>query len=882
MSSMRSRIIVSMLAIIFLIMSGTYFVIQDIEVGIIEGEFRNEGFLLANNLASEITNNFLINDIVEVRKSVDNAKKNYPDIEYIFVTDSQGIVLTHTFESGFPKALLNLTKPENSRKEEILETGKGIIHEFDAPLFKNIGYVHIGLSENNVRAKILDASRKILFLAISAIILGLIFIYFTGKRLTEPILRLNEGAKRINSGILGQKIEVCSNDEIGELAKTFNDMSSNLDQKIKELLASKEKTEYAENYLETLFNNIEDGIIVINTNHEIIKFNSSFLKIMGMNEKEVIGKTCHELIFSSLPPQQQKEKCQMNILMQSRKPIRFLHETQSDGRTKILDINSTLFLDKKGNPNIIMLLRDVTHHKVLENEIVVRNRELTVLNEISRNISETFDIDIILSTSLKNILKLTNMECGGAYMIDDKTGQFTMIYHQGPEGCSDNMELKKTNEVLVVEGVKSIEPSMDSYISSAIIPLRSKDHILGIISINSKESYIFSGRDKELFSAIGNQIGVAIENINFYNNIKQIKEFNDEILNNVNLALHVVDRDLRILSVNDELIKLGKGMLKRDDLLNKNLLNVYPFLTEKRIDLEYDHVIKTGEIFQSEEKTQYYDEIICTSTSKIPIKNKNGEVEKIITIIKDVSNQKKLEEELRDSYVELKLTYSKLQEVYRMKDNFLSNISHELRTPLTSVIGYTELMLDENLTDQQRHKTEIIFRNSKRLYRLIRALLDTQMIESSNLQITKEKVMINELIYAVVEDMKNISASKNIPISINIQNNLMVEGDNERLMQVFSNILDNAIKFTITGEIIIKGETDQGKVHIAISDTGIGIPEDRLEKIFDRFYQVDSSNKRKFQGVGLGLWISKKIIEAHGGRIWAESKNRGSTFHILL
>ena len=631
-----------------------------------------------------------------------------------------------------------------------------------------------------------------------------------------------------------------------------------------------------------MFNNIEDGIIVINTNHEIIKFNSSFLKMTGKNEKEVIGKTCHELIFPSLSPQQQKEKCQVNIIMQSRKPIRFFHETQLGGITRILDINSSLFLDKKGNSNIIMVIRDVTHHKVLENEIIARNRELTVLNEISKNISEAFDIDIILSASLKNILKLTNMECGGAYLFDEKNGQFTMINHQGGEGCYDNFEPKKTTEVLIVEGVKNNESSMDNYVSYAIIPLKSKDHVLGIISINSKQSHIFSGKDKELFSAIGNQIGVAIENINFYNNIKNLKEFNDEILNNVNLALHVVDKDLRILSVNDELIKLGKGMIKKDDILNKNLLDVYPFLTEKRIDLEYEHVIKTGEIFQSEEKTQYYDEIIYTSTSKIPIKNKNGKVEKIITIIKDVSNQKKLEEELRDSYVELKLTYSKLQELYKMKDNFLSNISHELRTPLTSVIGYTELMLDENLTEQQRHKTEVIFRNSKRLYRLIRALLDTQIIESSNLQLTKETVIINELIYAVVDDMKNITASKNIPISIDIQENLVVEGDNERLMQVFSNIVENAIKFTISGEIIIKGDIEDGKVHIMISDTGIGIPEDRIERVFDRFYQVDSSNKRKFQGAGLGLWISKKIIEAHGGRIWAESKNRGSTFHILL
>ncbi|HWQ95877.1 MAG TPA: HAMP domain-containing protein, partial [Candidatus Methylomirabilis sp.] len=337
-----------MLAIVFLIMAGSYFVIQDIQTGIIEGQFRNEGFLLANNLASEITNNFLINDFVEITKSVDNLKNSYPEIEYIFVTDSKGIILVHTFEGGFPKALIDFAKPENVRKEEIIETEKGIIHEFDAPLFRDIGYVHIGLSENRVRAQILDASQKILFLAICAVILGGIFIYFIGKRLTEPILTLNEGARKINEGILDQKIIVNSDDEIGELAKTFNEMSSNLHQKIRELILSKEKTEGAENYLETLFQSIEDGIVVMNINHEIIKVNSSFLKITGMKEKEVMGKTCHELIFNTLPSQREKEECPVNILLQSKEPMRFMHEIKFDDKTKILDINSSLFLDKKG------------------------------------------------------------------------------------------------------------------------------------------------------------------------------------------------------------------------------------------------------------------------------------------------------------------------------------------------------------------------------------------------------------------------------------------------------------------------------------------------------------------------------------------------------
>lgn len=882
MSSLRFRIIISMLAIIFLILAGSYFVIQDIEVGIIEGEFRNEGFLLANNLASEITNNFLVNDLIEIRKSVDNAKNSYPEIDYIFVTDSQGIVIVHTFENGFPQALINFTKPENIRKEEILNTENGVIHEFDAPLFKNIGYVHIGLSENRVRAQILDASRKLLFLAISAMILGGVFVYFIGKRLTEPVLRLTEGAKRINNGVLDQKIKVSSNDEMSELARTFNDMASSLDQKIEELIASKDRIEDAEKYLETLFDSIEDGIIVLNSNHEIIKMNSSFLKMVGMNERDVLGRTCHDMIFKTLPSQPQKKECPVDTLLQSGKPIRFLHEIESDAGKKILEINLSLFLDKKGIQNIIMVIRDVTQHKVLEDEIVLRNRELTALNDISRNISETFDLDTILSSSLENILKLTNMERGEVFLFDEETKDFILRIHQGREMGCEAFELKKINEVLIVEGMKISHNIPDKYISFAIIPLKSKEKFLGAITICSRKSHIFSIRDKELFSAIGNQVGVAVENLAFYENIKYLKEFNDEILNNINMAIHVVDKDLKVLAVNDELIKLGKGRIKKEEIINNNLLKVYPFLRKKNIELEYGHVIKTGEIFLSEEKTQYYDEIIYTSTSKIPIKDKSGNVERIITVIKDISDRKRLEEELKDSYEELKLTYSKLQELYKIKDNFLSNISHELRTPLTSVIGYTELMLEEKLTPDQMHKVEIIFRNSKRLSRLIRALLDSHLIESSNLQLEKQRVVINEIVASVVEDMKNMAASKNLPIIIDIPDLLVIEGDTERLMQVFSNIVENAIKFTITGEISITGEMEDEKAHIRISDTGIGIPEDKLDKIFDRFYQLDSSNRRKYGGTGLGLWISKNIVEAHGGKIWAESKNSGSTFHILL
>ncbi len=739
MTSLRFRIIASTLFIIFLITIGSYLVIQDIQTGIIEVEFRDKGYLLANHMALEFTTPLLVNDLIEIKDYADNLKDSSPDIEYIYMTDSEGIVLVHTFKGGFPEALHGMSKPSNVMKEHVFVTDKGIIHEFDAALFKNIGYVHVGLSENRVRAQINEASRNLLYIAISGLLFGGVFIYFIGRRLTEPIRKLTDGANRINKGILDQKIDIASKDELGELAQTFNDMASSLNQKMGELVTSKEQIEAAEKYLETLFDSIEDGIIALNGNHEIIKTNKSFLKMIGLNEEQVLGATCHELIFAQGQSRNRKEDCPIDKLLETKIPVRFVHGIKTDGDRKILELNPSLFWDKKGTVNVILVIRDITQQKMLEEE-----------------------------------------------------------------------------------------------------------------------------------------------NISFYNNIKYLKEFNEEILNNVNLAIHVVDKDMKLLAVNDELIKLGRGRIKRDQIINKNLYEAFPFLKEKYIDKEYEYVLKTGEIFLSEEKTEYHDEIIYTSTSKIPVKDKNGNVEKVITVIKDVSDQKKLEEELKDSYEELRLTYLKLKELYKIKDSFLSNVSHELRTPLTSVLGYTELLLEENINEEQRHKLEIILRNSKRLTRLIKSLLDTTLIESRNLQLDMQLLSINDIVAQVVEDMRTMSLTKNLPIYIEIPQKFQVDGDRDRLMQVFSNILDNAIKFTITGEIRIKADEENQNVHIKISDTGIGIPDDKLERIFDRFYQVDSSNTRKYGGAGLGLWISKNIIEAHGGKIWAESKNRGSTVHILL
>ena len=396
-----------------------------------------------------------------------------------------------------------------------------------------------------------------------------------------------------------------------------------------------------------------------------------------------------------------------------------------------------------------------------------------------------------------------------------------------------------------------------------------------------QEKSCVSKRNVGFFSTTVDNVS-SFGNIDICKSIICVEDFNNKIFNNLNIVMHVVDKDLNIIVVSNEFVKFAGGSINKEKMVSNNLLNIFPYLKETNVELEYERVFQTGETFVSEEKMQHYGDTIYTSVSKIPIKDKNGIVEMVITVIKDISELKKLKEEIAYLHEESALNSSTLQELHRVKDNFLSNISHELRTPLTSIMGYTELMLDDKLTEKQRHMSEVVFSNSKRLSKLVENLIDSHLIESTNLKLSDEAVVINEIIAIVAEDVKNVSTIKNIPININIPETLVVNGDIEKLTHVFSNILDNAIKFTIAGEINIRGKMEGQKVHIQISDTGIGIPQDMLEKIFDRFYDISSLTVRKYEGTGLGLWTSKNIIEAHSGTIWAESINGGSTFHVLL
>jgi signal transduction histidine kinase len=242
-------------------------------------------------------------------------------------------------------------------------------------------------------------------------------------------------------------------------------------------------------------------------------------------------------------------------------------------------------------------------------------------------------------------------------------------------------------------------------------------------------------------------------------------------------------------------------------------------------------------------------------------------------------------------YVEQAATVAQLRELDRLKSSFLANMSHELRTPLNSILGFADVMLEEldgPLTANMSSDLGLIQKNGQHLLHLINDVLDMAKIEAGRMNLNPEKVRVFEVLDEVTSITSTLASEKNLALFIEEDSDSDVEiyADRTRLRQVMINLVNNSIKFTESGKISIKAvRMDSAKVLISVKDTGIGIPPDKLNAVFQEFTQVDASTTRKAGGTGLGLPISRRLVEMHGGRMWAESTGvpgEGSTFFVEL
>ena len=253
-----------------------------------------------------------------------------------------------------------------------------------------------------------------------------------------------------------------------------------------------------------------------------------------------------------------------------------------------------------------------------------------------------------------------------------------------------------------------------------------------------------------------------------------------------------------------------------------------------------------------------------------------------------VSDLEEKNRELELAFLELEKKNEELEEASRAKTQILSTATHELKTPLTSIIGYIDIILMRQnkvgpLNEKQQRYLQTAQRNSYRLKSLVDDLLDISRIESGGLDLAPAELELWPEIEEIVTGMQTQLNDKNIDLVLDIPQDICpVLADKLRLGQVISNLLSNACKYSPQGaRVTIRAREEDAGVRIDVSDTGIGISAEDQERLFTKFFRADNSSTREVSGSGLGLYITKHLIEAHGGRIWASSQiGQGTTFSI--
>lgn len=613
----------------------------------------------------------------------------------------------------------------------------------------------------------------------------------------------------------------------------------------------------SEKYLRTIIESSFDGIVVSDDKGIIEYGNKAFFSLTGWPKEELVG----EFFIKMFPEYARENAFERYEELKKGIEIPFENTIQTrNGEIKNVYISPSSAIIK-GETKYIGVIKDITEFKRLT--INLKESE-----ERYRDIFENANDPMYILDIQGKILKMNKMglsllgckkeEVIGTYVFQWLTPGSARVIQERQAKRTSGSELKETGIIEVI--------------------CKNGEHRWAEIRTREIKN---KGRATRIH-------GIArdiTEKMKMEHELKRSEERYKDLFENAQDPMYIHDPDGFFISVN-------KATLEEMGCSEEEIIgsHISQWLTPESLEYAMNTLMKhiSGEHVELpiilEVVTKYGEHKWAEIRNRVI---KEGVVVKEIHgIARDITEQKKMREELDAYHERLQRSYKELREADRLKTEFISNITHELFTPLTSIKGFAELMVDEilgEINDKQKDGFEIIIRNSDRLSRLIKELLDSTQIENDKLELILEPVSLNKIILNSVRDIELHARKKQIIIENKADSLPEITGDENRLTQVIINILSNAIKFTPEkGKITINANDEADKIKVSISDTGIGIPEDKLPYIFDRFYQADGSSKRKFGGVGLGLWICKTIIDNHNGSIIAESDRNGSTFHIEL
>lgn len=631
----------------------------------------------------------------------------------------------------------------------------------------------------------------------------------------------------------------------------------------------------------------------------ITSWNRAAEHIYGYSAQEAIGQPI-TLIF---PAERQDEFIRIMELIHQGKRVD-LYETirkRKNGTLLPVSITVSPIRDRSGQ---IIGASDIAHDITEHTRIKAHEQFLT---EVSKVLASTLDYQ----ETLANIALLVVPQLADWFVVDliEENGQFKQVEltHTDPEHVrwarmvrdrypidpnaptgaarvarTGQAELyREITDAMLVATTENEEKltlaRKAGYSSVMIVPLVTRGRTTGVVSFVATESgKHYDERDLLLAEEIGRRAGVALDNARLYREVQQSRDQLDIILQGVADGIIVYAADSKILYANDAAAKMS-GYSSVQQMLRTQqqaILSKYELIDEQGLPFPRSQLTHLR-ILAGETEAQAvigYQEVGTGRAEKWSlvqsrgVADANGEVEMVVTIFRDVTERMTID---------------------RRKDEFISMASHELKTPVTSLKGFTHVLkrrLDKQGDAQGLHYLARMDAQLDKLTTLISDMLDISRMQSGKLTLREKPFDLDALLDETVENVQ--TATSTHQILVKGRTGAQVFGDDERLGQVFVNLLTNAIKYSPQAEkvlVYLSREDEQKRAIISVQDFGIGLDQAHHEHIFERFYQVTDAEEKTYPGLGMGLYIASEIVNRHKGRMWVESsKGHGATFFVEL
>jgi PAS domain S-box-containing protein len=513
-----------------------------------------------------------------------------------------------------------------------------------------------------------------------------------------------------------------------------------------------------------------------------------------------------------------------------------------------------------------------------------RVAELGTVNSVGQALASQLDLDALIDLVGERVRETFDADIAYVALHDEETGliEFPYTWEAGERryeqplvyGEGLTSQIIESGEPLLLSATaergRVIGTPAKSYLG---VPVWGGDRAIGVISVQStREEGRYGEADTRLLATLAANIGVAIVNARLFAEIARQKQYFESLVGISPVAVIEMDAEERVTGWNPAAEELFG--YSPEEAIGRQI-DYLVFDEEHREEGRQttEEAVAVGRAHRITRRARKDGTLVDVELMLVPL-TVDGEREGFLGIYHDISELQQAREEA--------------EAATQAKSAFLATMSHEIRTPMNAVIGMTGLLLGTELTPEQREFAEVVGSSGDALLHVIDDILDYSKIEAGKLELEREPFDLRVCVEEALDIVAPRAAEKSLEIGALVGEGVpgAIAGDAARLRQVLLNLLSNAVKFTDAGEVVVDLDAEPARsgsfrVHLTVRDTGIGIPPDRIDHLFESFSQGDASTTRRYGGTGLGLAISKRLVELMGGRLWVESEEgNGSAFHI--